>query len=171
MSMWARASSSPLAFSFRGSSMCSSVWKGRMAVQTSRVLPFQTSPTSRLVPAPGAKGLVTGSIRVGLFENFVVYNGIVNSLIWINHNHGLVCQDLNRFQRAFAFLSHALELDWLPLGYAALTGAIRLVEPVERGTPLLKAVRIKGRLGPPPGFRPRRGCEMVSTGRILHDMV
>src|SRR6266576_3820693 len=41
-------SSSSSWFSFRGSSMCSRVWKGRIAVQTSRVLPFQTSSTSRL---------------------------------------------------------------------------------------------------------------------------
>src|SRR6266851_3448395 len=41
-------SSSSSRFSFLGSSMCSRVWKGRMAVQTSRDLPFQTSSTSRL---------------------------------------------------------------------------------------------------------------------------
>jgi hypothetical protein len=34
--------------SLRGSSICSRVWKGRTAVQTSRVLPFQTNSTSRL---------------------------------------------------------------------------------------------------------------------------
>ena len=34
--------------SVRGSSTCSSVWKGSTVVQTSRVLPFQTSSTSRL---------------------------------------------------------------------------------------------------------------------------
>jgi len=43
-----RPSSSSSRFSLRGSSMCSRVWNGRMAVQTSRVLPFQTSSTSRL---------------------------------------------------------------------------------------------------------------------------
>ena len=43
-----RPRSSSSRFSFLGSSMCSRVWKGRMAVQTSRVLPFQTSSTSRL---------------------------------------------------------------------------------------------------------------------------
>ena len=43
-----KQSSSSSRFSFRGSSMCSSVWNGRMAVQTSRILPFQTSSTSRL---------------------------------------------------------------------------------------------------------------------------
>lgn len=43
-------------------------------------------------------------------------------------------------------------------------GSIRLVELVEKGTPLLKPVRIKGRLRPPTGLRPRRLAEAAGGG-------
>ena len=46
-----------VSFSSRGSSTCSMIWKGRTAVQTSFVLPFQTSSTSRFSPKEEPVGI------------------------------------------------------------------------------------------------------------------
>ena len=35
-------------------------------------------------------------------------------------------------------------------------GSIRLIELVEKEVPIIRPVRVKGRLRPPPGFRPSR---------------